>query len=89
MNNEEKKPLLEFPCEFTFKVMGKNLPAFERGVRKIIKQHFPGSKHTFRKRASKDSNFLALSIQVQAESQRQLNDTYKALSTCEYVMVTL
>lgn len=87
-NNEES--LIEFPCKFVIKVMGKNNDNFEKSVLNIITKHFPDfDKKNMAKKFSKDSNYLSLSITVFAQSKAQLDSAYQDLSSCENVLMSL
>lgn len=81
---------LEFPCDFTFKVMGKNNLVFEKSTLSIIEKQFPApSAESISRRLSKDSNYLALSITVKALNQNQLDAIYQALSSHPEVLMAL
>lgn len=80
----------EFPCDFTFKVMGKNNLAFEQSTLSIIEKQFPKpSSESIKKRQSRDGNYLALSITVKAKEQKQLDAIYQALSSHPDVLMAL
>ncbi|MBX9587567.1 MAG: DUF493 domain-containing protein [Gammaproteobacteria bacterium] len=86
----DRTPVLQFPCEYMIKVMGKNTPEFEGTVLKIINQHVKDlSEGAVSSRQSKESNFLALSVTFTATSQEQLDQIYTALSEAESVIMAL
>ena len=81
---------IQFPCDFTIKVMGKSQPTFEETVLSIIRKHFPAiQKNNIQKKPSKDNNYLSLSITVHAESKVQLDDCYRELSGNKEVLMVL
>ena len=85
----EKTPL-EFPCDFTIKVIGKATQDFEHTVLHIIHKHFPNfSNGNYTKRLSRDANFLALTITVHANSKKQLDAAYHEISACNDVVMAL
>ena len=86
----ERTPVLQFPCEYMIKVMGKNTPEFEGAVLKIFNQHVKNlSEGAISSRQSKEKNFLALSITFTATSQEQLDQIYSALSESDDVIMAL
>ncbi len=73
-NGEHKSPL-KFPCDFVIKVVGRNDKAFEKIVFDVVQKHFPAfSKENYKKRLSRDVNFIAFTITVYAESKKQLDE---------------
>lgn len=81
---------MHFPCDFTIKVMGKSQSTFEETVLTIIQKHFPQfEKINMQKKQSKDNNYLSLSIMVYAESKKELDDCYRALSSNKEVLMVL
>lgn len=89
----KEESLIEFPTDFTIKIMGKNNEAFENSVLEIITKHFPDFKSSdtsrINKRFSKDNNYLSLSVTVYAMSKAQLDAAYEALSGCDDILVSL
>ncbi len=82
--------LLQFPCDFPFKIMGKNQQEFEIEVLTIIRKHFSDLRETaISSRTSSDGNYLALTITVQAKSQEQLDAAYQELSSSMQVLMAL
>ena len=92
MDNEPAKysNALQFPCDFTFKIMGKANDSFEINVLMIIKQYFPVLKeNAITQKHSKGKNYLSLSITVYAENQALLDQAYQNLSKCPDVLMAL
>lgn len=82
--------LLDFPCDFTFKVIGKANLSFEAEVLMIIRQHFPNlGEGAIKLNTSSKDNYLALTITVLAQSQDQLDNAYRALSQNPNVIFVL
>lgn len=82
--------LLEFPCEFPLKVMGRNEPGFREVVLALVETHagtLAGDRVS--QRESRDGNFLALTLRVHAESQPQLDAIYEALSAHDRILMVL
>jgi putative lipoic acid-binding regulatory protein len=86
----ETQNLLEFPCSFPIKAMGKNSGNFEELISGIVFRHaelYEGEE--VKARTSGSDNFLAVTITVQAVSQEQLDKIYQELTACEQVLMAL
>ncbi len=82
--------LLKFPCEFPIKIVGKANVEFETFVLTVLHKHFPGlPEGAFKMRPSKDNNFLAISVLVQAENKQQLDAVYQELTASKLVLMAL
>lgn len=83
--------IIEFPCAFTIKTFGKATPEYEVAVLEIIKKHItePLKEDAIRQRYSKDKNYLALSITLQAQSKEQMDAIYQDLTKEPLVTMAL
>ena len=82
--------LLEFPCDFPLKIMGKAQDAFAQVVLDIVTRHAPGfDAATMEMRASSGGNYLSLTCTVVATSKPQLDALYTDLSGHPLVKVVL
>ena len=85
-----RQSLLEFPCSFPLKVIGKNVEAFELEVMSIMLKYLTDSTPTHcTRRLSAGGKYLALTISFMAESQEQLDAIYQELNRLELVLYTL
>jgi putative lipoic acid-binding regulatory protein len=80
---------MNFPCVFPIKVMGANQDDFECLVLEIIRKHATVEEQLVSSRLSRGGRFLSLTVQVNAESQAQLDSIYRELSTHERVLMIL
>lgn len=88
MNNQPGK--MQFPCDFTFKVIGRAATAFEGEVLGILHQYFPQlSEGAITLKHSKQGKYLAMTIHVMATSQDQLDQIYRALNASPHVLFAL
>lgn len=77
----EESSLLTFPCEFTLKIMGKLTASFQDEITAILYKHHPDLNHKkVRTNTSKNGNFLAISVTVNAVDQASLDALYRDLS---------
>lgn len=82
--------LLEFPCDFPLKVMGRNEAGFREVVVALVETHVGTlASDRISERKSRDGNFLALTIMLRAQSQAQLDDIYEALSSHDRILMVL
>ena len=82
--------LLEFPCQFPIKAMGRDDGAFETLVVEIVRKHAPDLTETaIQTRPSKAGNYLSVTVTVCATSRQQLDNIYLELTACEQVLMAL
>ncbi|WP_260854583.1 DUF493 family protein [Paraburkholderia sp. BCC1884] len=88
--NPEKTSLLEFPCEFPIKIMGKTHPEFADTIVEVVRK-FDNEVDASRleTRPSSGGNYTGLTVTVRATSQEQLDDIYRALTGHPMVKVVL
>lgn len=86
----KRDTVLEFPCEFPIKVMGRSGPEFCDTVTDIVKNHVPNlSRHAVRTRSSRNGNYVSITVLLMASSREQLDEIYRDLSDCEAVILAL
>ncbi|HEV3106203.1 MAG TPA: DUF493 family protein [Trinickia sp.] len=82
--------LLEFPCDFPIKVMGKSHPDFADTIAKVVRQFDPNFDATrIETRPSSGGNYVGLTVTVRAVSREQLDEIYRALTGHPMVSVVL
>lgn len=82
--------LLEFPCDFPLKVMGKAEEGFAQAICEVVVRHAPDfDAATMEMRASKGGNYLSLTCTVRATSKAQLDALYLELTKHPLVKVVL
>lgn len=88
--SEETVSLLEFPCRFPIKAMGRNSENFESVVKGIVLAHAElWPQEPLRVSPSKEGNFLSVTAVIEARSQQQLDAIYQDLTDCDQVMMAL
>jgi putative lipoic acid-binding regulatory protein len=87
MNDET---LLEFPCDFPIKMMGRDTPEFHSIARELIEMHTgPLNDDVFKSSLSRNGRFVSITATVNAQSQQQLDDIYHAITAHEDVLMAL
>jgi hypothetical protein len=82
--------LLEFPCDFPIKVMGKAADGFAQAVADVVLKHAPDfDAATMEMRPSKAGNYLSLTCTIRATSQAQLDALYRELTSHPLVKIVL
>lgn len=82
--------LLNFPCVFPIKVMGRREDGFAQSVSDIVQRHAPDfHPHTMEMRPSKNGRFISLTCTINAQSREQLDGLYMELTKHPMVMMVL
>jgi putative lipoic acid-binding regulatory protein len=80
--------LLEFPCAFPIKIMGRTRDGFAQSVVDVVRKHAPDfDAATLEMRASTAGNYLSVTATVNATSREQHDDLYREL--CAHPMVAM
>ncbi|HVE11675.1 MAG TPA: DUF493 family protein [Paraburkholderia sp.] len=86
----EKESLIEYPCDFPIKVMGKSHPDFAATIVAVIQQFDsafdPAQVET---RPSSGGNYTGLTVTVRALDREHLDSIYRALTGHPMVKVVL
>ncbi|OGT42213.1 MAG: hypothetical protein A3F13_02145 [Gammaproteobacteria bacterium RIFCSPHIGHO2_12_FULL_40_19] len=89
-SHHTEESIIQFPCDFTLKIMGKSTGDFEKITVEIVKKYFPTlDTARIQKKFSKDNTYLSLSITVYAESKSQLDAAYQELSRTKEILMVL
>jgi putative lipoic acid-binding regulatory protein len=86
----QPETLLEFPCSFPVKAMGRSDVGFEALVTGIVLVHaelVAGIPVTTN--ASSSGSYISVTVTIEAVSKAQLDRIYQDLTDCEQVLVAL
>ena len=82
--------LLEFPCEFPIKIMGRTRDGFAQAMVEIVCRHAPDfDAATLEMRTSSAGNYLSVTATVNATSRDQLDALYRELIANPMVAMVL
>ncbi|MGB6006703.1 DUF493 family protein [Castellaniella sp.] len=82
--------LIQYPCDFPIKVMGRALDAFLPAMADLVRGFDPDfDPASIEVRPSSSGNYLGLTLTVRVHSREQLDDLYRALHGHELVSVVL
>ena len=88
MAEDLQQSLIEFPCAFPIKVMGRTQSGFAQIVLEIVQRHDPEfDPASVEMRPSREGNYLSLTVTVHAKSREHLDRVYQDL--CDHPMVTM
>lgn len=90
LHTPENQSLIEFPCDFELKAMGKNSDKFIEIVFDITKQFAPNiNKENIRINNSKTKKFISVNIKFHATCIEQVHAIYGELKQHPKVLMTL
>ncbi|EGV34029.1 UPF0250 protein ybeD [Thiorhodococcus drewsii AZ1] len=88
--SETEETLLEFPCRFPIKAMGKAESGLESAVAEILSRHAPGFEpEHMSTRPSRGGKWIAVTVVIEAHSKPQLDAIYGELTAHELVVWAL
>lgn len=86
----EPESLIEYPCDFPIKIMGRQGDGFAQSILDIVLRHAPDfAAETIELRASSGGAYLSLTCTIHAVSREQLDNLYRELSEHPAVKVVL
>ena len=87
-NDTDDETLLEFPCDFPIKAMGKAADDFDSHVVQIVRKHTDDlAEGSVTTRPSTNGNYLSVTVVVHATSKRQLDDIYLDLTASDRIIM--
>lgn len=88
--SDGEETLLQFPCEFPIKVIGRADCDLDTLVFSLVRAHAPDlGEGAIRSRTSSKGRYQSVTIVVNAQSKAQLDDIYRALTASEHVLMAL
>lgn len=88
MSDEEQ--LLEFPCQFPVKVMGRATEDFQAQVTEVLARHVPErDQEDLTTQDSSAGRFVSVTLVIRARSREQLDGLYRELNDLDSVLMTL
>ncbi len=87
---EEQPSLIEYPCDFPIKIMGKSQADFTQNVLEIVKHHAPDfDDATLETKISRNGTYTSITCTINATSRSQLDALYQALSDSPLISMAL
>ena len=88
MQKTKLNELLEFPCSFTYKVMGLAQPELVDKVLNVVQKHAPGD-YTPSVKPSSKGNYHSVSVTITATYIDQVETLYEELGAIDIVRMVL
>ena len=77
----DNQSLMQFPCDFPIKIIGKKTAHFLEEITEIVRKHFPNTHDTaIRTNPSQKNNYLSITATVLAHDQATLDALYQELT---------
>jgi putative lipoic acid-binding regulatory protein len=90
MTKQEPESILEFPCQFPIKAMGKTSSKLDILIVDIIQRHVQDiPEGALLSRPSKNGKYTSITITIEATSKQQLDAIYQELSDHPDVLMAL
>lgn len=88
MNTDTQTSLIEFPCDFSLKIMGAQHPDFPAEILAAVRLHAPDTtEEHIRLRPSSGGNYISATVTVRVQNQAQLDDIYRSVTAHPLVKV--
>ncbi|MBA2710454.1 MAG: DUF493 domain-containing protein [Tatlockia sp.] len=77
----DKETLIQFPCHFPIKIIGKNSKDFADDIKAITLQHFPDTADSaIVCQESQKGNYLSITVTIFVHTQDALDELYGELT---------
>jgi len=87
---EPKAPKIEFPCDYTIRVIGNAAPDFKEFVVEVVEQHAPGICETdVSMKDSREGRFASVQLKIVATGEPQLKALFEDLKASGRVHMVL
>ncbi|PAV26000.1 hypothetical protein C8D92_10170 [Tamilnaduibacter salinus] len=71
--SQQQPPKIEFPCDYTIKVVGDAAPDFRELVIAVVERHAPGiNEKDVHERDSRNGRFVSVRLRIRATGEDQL-----------------
>lgn len=86
----DEDKLMTFPCDFALKVMGEDINDYPAYVLSICQKHVEGiTQSCVHTRPSRNGKYIAVTVQLVANSRQQLDELYIELNAYEHTKMAL
>ena len=82
--------VLEFPCSFPIKMMGRDSEEFRATARALVEEHAGAVEDDAVQAAlSRNGRFVSVTVTITATSQEQLDNIYRDVTSHDDVLMAL
>ena len=90
MTIKDEETLMEFPCQFSIKAMGKAADDFDALVFSLVSQHVANlSEGAVSCKSSGGGKYLSVTVTFEATSRAQLDEIYRTVTAHDRVLMAL
>ena len=84
----KEESLMEFPCSFPIKAMGKAAAEFDVLIVEIVRKYHPDvTEGAVKTRLSRGGKYISVTVTINAQSREQLDNIYLDLTAHERVLM--
>ena len=81
---------IQFPCSFPIKIMGRDTPEFRATARALVEKHAGAvADDAVQTALSRNARFVSVTVTITAESQEQLDNIYRDVTSHDDVLMAL
>ena len=81
---------IKFPCQFPIKMMGRDTPEFRATARALVEKHAGAvADDAVQTALSRNARFVSVTVTITAESQEQLDNIYRDVTSHDDVLMAL
>jgi len=85
-----EESVMEFPCSFPIKLMGRETDEFRQTARELVEKHTgPLEDDAIESSLSRNGRFVSVTVTVIAESREQLDNIYRDATAHDDVIMAL
>ena len=85
-----EESVIEFPCQFPIKMMGRDTPEFRATARALVEKHAgPVADDAVQAALSRNARFVSVTVTITARSQEQLDNIYRDVTSHDDVLMAL
>lgn len=87
-SQNQTSSVIEFPCRFPIKAMGRATDSFDKLILGIVQRHcMTASEDMVKTRSSRGGKYLSVTVIIEAQSQQQLDNIYLDMTAHSSVLM--
>lgn len=87
---EQEAPKIEFPCDYSIRIMGERREDFVQRVFELVQQHAPEiQREEVKTKDSRHGRFMSVHLVIVATGVDQLHNIHQSLLTYDAVKMVL
>lgn len=86
INDSQKKVLLEYPCTWSYKLIGHQKEAIQKAIHEVILQRAHTLNHS---NNSKTGKYVSMNLDLVIQDEEERNFIYEALKAHQHIKMVL